>query len=37
MITVGDKLLNNLMFLGLLNEQARTQSFVKGVFKGGCP
>ena len=36
MRTVGDKLLNKLMFLGDGNEQARPQSFVKGVFKGGC-
>jgi hypothetical protein len=30
------KLLNNLNNLGVLNEQARPQSFVKGVLKGGC-
>lgn len=30
------KSLNNLNILGVLNEQARPQSFVKGVFKGGC-
>ena len=36
MITISAKLLINLNVFEVLNEQARNQTCVKGVFKGGC-